>query len=312
MKLLFVTDLHGGNAVFRKCLRLYGSVKADFLVVGGDIAGKYIAPVIDSSTGWRISTTPYFGGQKKGASVKEIEQQIGDVGGYPLRCTATEAKRLAEDETYFEEVLRIQRVARLRTWIARAMAAIGEKQFLINLGNDDPFYLDIEVLAGTGRPALEYRDVDLPGGWRLVSCGYVNKTPWNCPRDIEDEALLKLLTDKMSQCPHPRRVVANFHCPPAFSTLDRAPALDDQLRPIIGVDGVESVHVGSRAVRNVIESFSPAVALHGHVHESYGKESIGKTLCVNPGSAYATGELRAALVHLEPDGVMGVQLIREH
>lgn len=63
------------------------------------------------------------------------------------------------------------------------------------------------------------------------------------------------------------------HCPPSDTCLD-----------MIG----SGCHVGSSAVRKAIEKYSPALSLHGHIHESpevsgSRTDTIGKTLCVNPG-----------------------------
>ena len=56
---------------------------------------------------------------------------------------------------------------------------------------------------------------------------------------------------------------------------------------------------GSQAVRNVIERYQPLIALHGHIHESRGTVKIGKTICINPGSAYGEGILHGALFELD-------------
>ena len=50
-------------------------------------------------------------------------------------------------------------------------------------------------------------------------------------------------------------------------------------------------HVGSRAVRRVIETHQPVISLHGHIHESVlvtGKHSstLGRTRSFNPGHFY--------------------------
>ena len=66
--------------------------------------------------------------------------------------------------------------------------------------------------------------------------------------------------------------------------------------------------VGSKAVRNVIERFHPALSLHGHVHESRGIVRIGKTICINPGSVYSDGILRGVLVELNSKGKVFYQL----
>ncbi len=72
-----------------------------------------------------------------------------------------------------------------------------------------------------------------------------------------------------------------FHSPPYDSALDRA-ALDGA-----SVDGVPlDVHIGSIAIRRLIEQQKPRVTLHGHVHEAYRltgrfKERIGATWCLS-------------------------------
>jgi Icc-related predicted phosphoesterase len=41
------------------------------------------------------------------------------------------------------------------------------------------------------------------------------------------------------------------------------------------------IHVGSRAVRRLVDRCSPALVICGHVHEQAGIEIIGKTIVVN-------------------------------
>jgi len=45
-------------------------------------------------------------------------------------------------------------------------------------------------------------------------------------------------------------------------------------------------HYGSKMARRIVNHYQPLLHLGGHVHESYGKQRIGKTLCINPGAAY--------------------------
>jgi len=54
--------------------------------------------------------------------------------------------------------------------------------------------------------------------------------------------------------------------------------------------------VGSKAVREIVSRLQPAVGLHGHIHESAGKELLGRCWCLNPGSEYDAGILRGALL----------------
>jgi len=69
------------------------------------------------------------------------------------------------------------------------------------------------------------------------------------------------------------------------------------------------VPVGSRAVRTAIEEIQPLLGLHGHVHESPGAAKIGRTLCLNPGSEYAAGVLRGAIITLDNGQIRGYQFV---
>jgi Icc-related predicted phosphoesterase len=78
-----------------------------------------------------------------------------------------------------------------------------------------------------------------------------------------------------------RDAILLVHVPPYRSKLDRA-ALDGKMVDHTPLD----VHVGSIAVRRLIEERQPLLALHGHVHESARltgswKDRIGRTVCLS-------------------------------
>ena len=58
-------------------------------------------------------------------------------------------------------------------------------------------------------------------------------------------------------------------------------------------------YVGSHVVRAVIERYQPALGPDGDVHESRAVAELGRTLCINTGSAYAEGVLDGALVTID-------------
>jgi len=104
--------------------------------------------------------------------------------------------------------------------------------------------------------------------------------------------------------------VFNLHVPPVGTSLDRAPQLDDTLKPVVRGGAVVVASVGSTAVRNVIERHQPPLALHGHIHESRGTAKVGRTVCINPGSEYAEGVLHGALCVLDrKKGLRNYQLV---
>ena len=77
------------------------------------------------------------------------------------------------------------------------------------------------------------------------------------------------------------------------------------------LDGGEPriVPVGSKAVRTLIEEVQPVLSLHGHIHESKAVAKIGKTTCVNPGSAYSEGVIDGAVVELRGHKIRSCQLV---
>jgi Icc-related predicted phosphoesterase len=78
-----------------------------------------------------------------------------------------------------------------------------------------------------------------------------------------------------------------------------APKLDATLRPVYEGGRPAFIPVGSTSVRKVIEKYQPLLGLHGHIHESPGLVKIGRTQCINPGSEYSEGILRAYIIELE-------------
>jgi len=69
-------------------------------------------------------------------------------------------------------------------------------------------------------------------------------------------------------------------------------------------------HVGSKAVREVIERYQPLLGLFGHIHESHGFDYLGRTLCLNPGSEYDAGLLRGYVIDLPREREGKLQFFR--
>jgi len=51
VKILFTSDVHGSDIVFRKFLNAGLMYEVNALVIGGDIAGKALHPIIDLGNG---------------------------------------------------------------------------------------------------------------------------------------------------------------------------------------------------------------------------------------------------------------------
>ena len=103
--------------------------------------------------------------------------------------------------------------------------------------------------------------------------------------------------------------IFNLHCPPHGTSLDRAPQLTADLKVVLDGGEPRIVPVGSTAVRTLIEEVQPVLSLHGHIHESKAVAKIGKTTCVNPGSAYSEGVIDGAVVELRGHKIRSCQLV---
>ena len=66
---------------------------------------------------------------------------------------------------------------------------------------------------------------------------------------------------------------------------------------------------GSKAIKESIVKYQPLLGLHGHIHESRATIKIGRTLCMNPGSEYGEGILRAAMITIADKTVVNYQFV---
>jgi Icc-related predicted phosphoesterase len=195
-------------------------------------------------------------------------------------------------------------------WLALAAERLGavQRPLYVTGGNDDPFSIERVLDDAEYARNAESRVLRIDDRHEMASTGYGNPTPWPCPRDIPESALAERIEAMLADVEDMAGGIFNFHVPPYDSALDIAPELDTSVVPPAVVPGA-TIAAGSRAVREAIERHQPMLSLHGHIHESRGVVRIGRTVCVNPGSEYGEGVLRAALVDIDDGEVANVQLV---
>jgi len=308
--IFFATDVHGSDRCFRKFLnaaRVYG---ANLLVLGGDMTGKTLVPIERTSGGWSAQVRDHAHRDLDDAAVAELEQHILDLGMYPIRGTREELVQMDapdERERRFVESVRRQ----MRRWgemVDQRLAGTGVR-CLIAPGNDDPFEIDSELAASERVEMAEGACITLDDGREVITTGWSNQTPWKTPREATETDLEAKLEGMFAQVADPSRLVLVAHAPPRDTDLDQAPAITEDFRVKMELGAPQMAPVGSSAVRAFIEQHQPLLGLHGHVHESKGIQSIGRTVCINPGSEYADGVLCGAIVRLDGDRVVSRQLI---
>jgi len=310
-RILFATDVHGSEVVFRKFLNAVRVYEADVAILGGDLTGKKLTPVVEHGGGW---TTRIAGEERRVAGEEDLERvlaAIRDLGHYPVLLTREEYERLEDEPGAVDERFEIECRRQVEDWMQRAaerMDAYGVPIFVTG-GNDD--FLSVEPIIEQAPYVTnaEGRIVEVPPGVEMISTGYSNPTPWQCPRDITEEELAARIEAMASGLQDAPRAIFNFHVPPFHSGIDACAKLDTSVSPPRPVMG-EEIAAGSTAVRAAIERHGPVLSLHGHIHESRGVQRIGRTTCVNPGSEYGEGVLRSAVIDvLDGGGDVSVQLL---
>jgi Icc-related predicted phosphoesterase len=307
----YASDIHGADRLWRKFINAGKFYGADVLVMGGDITGKAVVPMIQDNGGLRV---PELIGDRVAPreELEALETQIRNRGFYPYLTTEEELSSAHGDERAIAELFQRAMAQSVRAWLNLAeerLEGTGIRLFVM-LGNDDEPALQ-EVLAESSlHVGCEDVAVELGEHIQMLSCGIANPTPWNSPRELPEDELAAHLEQLASQLEDPGRSVFNLHVPPKGTALDQAPELDATLKPVVRGGAVAMTSAGSHAVRELIERYQPLVALHGHIHESRGMTKIGRTVCINPGSEYGEGVLHGALMVLDrKKGLRNHQLV---
>ena len=310
IRFLFSTDLHGSEVVWRKFLNSAKIFNLDALVISGDMTGKIIIPIFKQPDGTYKSTV--FGEESllSEADLPEYEKKIRKLSYLPYRTTAEEAARIEQDEDMRERIFEQLQINVIREWLSLVPQKVPEKcRVILTPGNDDVLAIDDVIRADGSVIYGEEEVLSLDNEHEVACCGWSNPTPWHTPRECSEEELLTKLERTVSKVKNFETAVFCFHCPPYDSQIDLAPKLKEDLTPVYAHGKPVMVPVGCTSVRSIIEKYQPLISLHGHIHESSGYLRIGRTQCVNPGSEYGEGILRAYLVELEGTKVRRLQRV---
>ena len=299
MRLFFATDIHGSETCWRKFLASGKHYGADAIVLGGDMTGKALVPIVDDGgERWHATFLEQRHALEGGEAVERFEDMVRRRGYYPFRATPEELREYDDDPGRADRFFHEQMLATVERWMALAderLAGTGIKAYVCP-GNDDQFDIDPVIERAREIELAEGRVVEIDG-FQMASTGWSNVTPWKTYREEDEPELGARIEQVVAQVTAPpERTIFGFHCPPYGSGLDDAPELTEDMR--LKHAGHAPIPCGSKAVRDAIERHQPALSLHGHIHEARGNARIGRTLCINPGSAYEQGDLLGAVIDL--------------
>lgn len=306
MRILFISDLHGADVIFRKSLKAIERYGASVLILAGDLTSKDIRPIIKKT---EASFLVNYGNKNELVSateIKQLEYEMSSMGHYFFHCTESEFEILKEDKEKIFKIMDKKILERLESWTETITRQVDltEKVVFITPGNDDILQIDelLKVYEKKGIQSNLSQPYKFPTGNEMITLDYSNPTPWDTPREASEKELSKMIKGKVNKLKNPEKAIFNFHCPPFKTKIDLAPELDKNLKLVI-VPGTDTrIHVGCRAVRESIEKYQPVLGLHGHIHESPGLDHIGKTVCLNTGSEYWNGILHGYIIDIVSNG----------
>ncbi|AAK42840.1 metallophosphoesterase [Saccharolobus solfataricus] len=286
IKLMFVTDIHGSDIVFRKAINAAHMFKVNYLVFGGDLVGKGVVLL-------NKKVDEYLTLDNKLITKEEVEEIKRN--GYYIYIL--ENRKGMED---FNEVT-INRIyvdlvsQQLNSWFKIVRERLEETKVIWNLGNDDPFFVD-DIFKNNDIEIKEIIEIDTSSSpLFMLNYAHTNETPYKSYRVAPEYIIYNKGHEMLKKINETKNVIFNFHAPPYNTRLDNA-----------YVNG-QWIHVGSRSVRELEEKFQPLLGLHGHIHESSAIDKIGKTLVINPGSMYSEGVLKYAIITISKE-VKGISV----
>jgi len=313
MRIYFCSDIHASRKCWKKFLASAKYYDADVIVVGGDITGKFIVPIVAQPGGY--STAKFLGVTRRIETAEEmasIKIRIADTGQYFQEMTPDEEAWYAGDQGRIDELFHRLVLERVEEWLAEADAKLRGTgvRCMVSGANDDFFEVDDALRKSEVIEDPNGRVIELAHGYEILGMGYGNPTPWPCPRDIPEDELAARIDRVAAQVANPGKAIFSLHVPPLGTGIDMAPRLDAELRMVMTAGGPEMIPVGSTATRDAILKYRPMVGLHGHIHESKGIKKLNGIPIANPGSEYAEGILDGLLVEIHPKkGLRGMQLV---
>ena len=303
-KIFFATDVHGSEVCWRKFINAAKFYEANILILGGDMTGRAIIPIIaQGKDRYKVTLLEQETMLEGKEAVDSMVKTIKNRGYYPYVTNPDEVASISNTPGASDQLFLKETVRTMQEWMDSADAKLEGSgvSCYVCPGNDDMFEIDAVIAQSKHVRSVEGQRTELDEHHEMISSGWTDPTPWNTPREESEEALRKRIDALIAQLHDIPESVFNLHAPPYGSGLDEAPELTKDMRPAYG--GRSLVPVGSTAVMEVIDKYRPLLGLFGHIHEGKGTRKYGRTLCINAGSMYEQGMLCGAVIELKPKGI---------
>jgi hypothetical protein len=304
MKIFFATDVHGSEICWKKFINASKFYETDVLILGGDMTGKAIIPIVAQGSGkYKVTLLDQETILESQDEVDHMVVTIQNRGYYPYVTAPDEVQDISANQGRSDELFLQEALKTMHRWLDYADAKLEGTSLrcFVCPGNDDMFEVDDVIKQSKHVELVEGKVIQLDEHHEMINAGWSTPTPWHTPREESEDQLRHRIQLMIDQLKDVRNSVFNLHNPPYGSGLDEAPELTKDMRPAYA--GRSLVPVGSHAVLELIDKYEPLLTLHGHIHEGKGTRKYRNTLCINPGSMYEQGMLHGAVIELKPNKV---------
>ena len=304
IRIFFATDVHGSEICWKKFINAGKFYEAGILILGGDMTGKAIIPIIAQGGGkYKVTLLDQ---ETILGSKEEVDKMVATIqnrGYYPYITDHEEVAEISSTPGRSDEIFLKEALKTMQHWMEYADAKLGESglRCYVCPGNDDMFEIDDVIRQSKHVELVEGKIIQLDENHEMINAGWSTPTPWNTHREESEDQLRQRIQVMIDQLKDVKNSVFNLHDPPYGSGLDDAPELTKDMRPAYA--GRSLVPVGSKAVLELIEKYEPLLGLFGHVHEGKGSRKYKRTLCINPGSMYEQGILHGTWIDLKPKAI---------
>jgi Icc-related predicted phosphoesterase len=138
-RIFYATDVHGSEKTYIKFLNAASFYKSQVLILGGDITGKVIVPLVKGPSGYTGNFRGIDRAAKNDSELDALEREIRESGYYPYRTEPGEMAELQADESKVQPIFKRLMLDMLKRWIQMAEERLrntGVKIYMTG-GNDD-------------------------------------------------------------------------------------------------------------------------------------------------------------------------------
>jgi len=191
-RLFYATDLHASERTYRKFINAGKFYDVNVLVMGGDITGKLLIPIIkEQNDHYRVTLQGRVEQLTTEEDLKNLKARLDILGFYYKIMEEDEFKELSSSENAISALFNELARQRLSNWVDLAeerLAGTGIKCFVTGGNDDEP-----EVLSAMEREdnrsffACENEMVYVDDDHSMISVGFSTPTPWRTPREVSEK-----------------------------------------------------------------------------------------------------------------------------